>query len=98
PGSSIEMPGKDAEPPTAFTSVVPEREPPPGLVPIESVIGAVEDVMGSPFPSRTLTLTGGPDGSKVAVVMAVPICESAGCDVNSIPRWHEPVSVVTREL
>ena len=30
--------------------------------------------------------------------MAVAICESAGWDVNSIPRWHEPVSVVVREL
>ena len=98
PARSIEMPGKDAAPSTAFTVVVPDSVPPPGLFRIESVIGAVEVGIGFPSPSRTCTTTGEADGSNVTVVIAVATWALAGCDANTNPRWQVPVRVVVREL
>ena len=50
---------KLATPDTAFLAVVPDRVPPPGFVPMATVMEAVELVTVLPSLSRTVTV-GGP--------------------------------------
>ena len=61
----------EATPETAFFTVAPLRIPPLGLVPIATVIDAVEDVTVLPKLSRTAT-AGGPD--RLLPAAAFPGC------------------------
>src|SRR4051812_45839941 len=64
-----------ATPPTADTVVVPDSVPPPGLVPIATVMLAVELVTVLLNPSCTVTCPAG--------VIAAPAISSVGCAVNA---------------
>src|SRR5687768_6983346 len=62
---------KVATPPTADTVVVPDSVPPPGLVPIATVMLAVELVTVFPNASCTVTCTAG--------LIAAPAVALVGC-------------------
>ena len=68
---------KVATPPTAATVAVPESAPPPGLVPMVSVMLVVALVTVLPPPSCTITVTAG--------LMAVPAVAPVG--------WTEKASL-----
>src|SRR5512140_3955955 len=67
--------GKEASPPDAATVVVPDRIPPPGLVPIATVTFAVEVVTVLPNASCTATCTAGE--------IAAPAMALVGCWMNA---------------
>src|SRR5262245_29987138 len=64
-----------ATPPTADTVVVPDSVPPPGLVPMATVILAVE--LGTVFPNASCTVT------CTAGEIATPAVASVGCTVKA---------------
>jgi len=64
-----------ATPPTAATVVVPLSVPPPGLVPMATVMPIVAAVTVLPCASWTVTATAG--------AIAVPAVAFAGCTVNA---------------
>src|SRR5437868_3615539 len=66
---------KVATPPTAATVVVPESVPPPGLVPMATVMLAEELVTVLPNASCTATCTAGE--------MAAPAVALVGCTMNA---------------
>src|SRR5262245_54321892 len=66
---------KLATPFTAATVVVPESVPPPGLLPMATVMLAVELVTVLPNESCTATCTAG--------LIAAPATELAGCTVKA---------------
>src|SRR6185295_15115519 len=66
---------KEARPPDAATVVVPDRMPPPGLVPIATVTFAVELVTVFPNVSCTATCTAG--------LIAAPAVALVGCTVKA---------------
>ncbi len=78
---------KVATPATAFTVAVPPSVPPPGLVPIASVIDAVEPVTVFPFPSWTATVT--------AAIVA-PATTSVGCAMK--PSWAAAPGVTSKPV
>src|SRR3954463_3099966 len=67
--------GKVATPPTAATVVVPDSVPPPGLVPMATVMLAVELVTALPNASCTVACTAG--------LMALPAVAFVGCTVKA---------------
>src|SRR5512140_2223137 len=71
----IETVEKVATPATAATGVVPDSVPPPGLVPIATVMLAVELVTVLLNASCTVTCTAG--------VMDAPAMAFVGCAVNA---------------
>src|SRR5262245_14567483 len=66
---------KPATPPTADTVVVPDSAPPPGLVPMATVMLAVEVVTVFPNASCTTTCTAG--------LIDTPAVALAGCTENA---------------
>src|SRR5687767_2460199 len=64
-----------ATPLTAATVVVPDSVPPPGLVPIATVMLAVE--LGTVFPNASCTVT------CTAGLMALPAVALVGCTVKA---------------
>jgi len=83
-------PGKLATPETALVVVVPLSVPPPGLVPIPTVMDAAEEVIVLPKPSWTVTV-GGPE-------MDVPAAALPGCIVKARPLAVPPVLTVKAAL
>src|SRR3954466_8101850 len=66
---------KEARPPDAATVVVPDSVPPPGLVPMATVMLAVELVAVFPNASCTVTCTAG--------LTALPAVALVGCTVKA---------------
>ena len=62
-------------PPEAFFGVVPLKIPPPGFVPITTVINTVDEVTGLPKLSWTVTVGGPP--------IALPAVAFVGCVVKT---------------
>src|SRR5687768_3338736 len=88
------MPANAATPSVVVRAVVPLSGPKPEPGASDSVIGTVAPGIGSPEPSTTRTVTGGPDGSNGVPVIAAPTSAAAG----SVPkaRSQPPETGVTR--
>src|SRR6185436_9554101 len=68
-------PGNDATPAVAATALVPASVPPPGFVPIATVMVPVKPVAVLPWLSRAVTWTAG--------AIATPAVALGGCWVNT---------------
>src|ERR1043165_2840948 len=94
--------GNEATPPVAETVVVPRSVPPPGLVPIATVMLAVELVTVLPKTSCTATCTVGENGAPAemlvgwtvnASLVAAAGLMSNGADVAPVSGAEAAVSV-----
>src|SRR3954466_13127639 len=93
---------KEARPPDAATVAVPDRVPPPGLVPIATVTLAVELVTVFPNASCTVTCTAGaiatPAVALVGWTVKATLVAAAGLMLNAdevvpVSDADAPVSV-----
>src|SRR5512138_2055452 len=86
--------GKIATPDAAATVVVPDSVPPPGLLPMATVMVAVELVTVLLKASRTVTSTGGEMGTPAVALEGWPVKASfvAVAGVMSNPAEVAPVS------
>src|SRR5256885_10667938 len=76
--------GKVATPPDAATVVVPDSVPPPGLVPMATVMLAVELVTVLPNASCTVTCTAGEIATPAVAVVGWVVkatCEAAATEM-----------------
>src|SRR2546425_1261691 len=90
PALLIDRLGKLATPPAAATVAVPDSVPPPGFVPIATVIFPVNPVAVLPLPSSALTWTAG--------VIAAPAVVVVGCTENTSCVAAPAVTVMVPEV